>query len=315
MLRKWSLLGLADDTGVLNVGGRLGAALGPTGFRRCWNRFSGAGIFGSAMEDFGNWSPSKEANTENLLETLEHAAGVVESAHQSTGLSVVVGGGHDLGYAHLLGVSRALRVRSQTNQKTISRFKPQLNNFSALKKGTELKGFKLGCINLDAHFDLRKPNPKVTSGSPFYLAIENGLVEAKNLVEFGIQPQCNHPELYRYAKEMKIPYVEFHHLRTGKTLARFRKEVMLLLKRVDALVVSLDLDCVAEAYAPGVSAPQAEGFTSSELMEMMEFVGSLKKCVSLGIFELNPVHDRDDRTSRLAATSAFRFISKKLNLV
>ncbi len=76
--------------------------------------------------------------------------------------------------------------------------------------------------------------------------------------------------------------------------------------------MSLDLDALASAYAPGVSAPQSEGFTAMDVMEMMEFAGGQKKCISLGIFELNPEHDSDRRTAQLAATLAYHWAAVKL---
>lgn len=292
MRRKWSLVGLADDTGVLNIGGRLGSVHGPTYFRRCWQRLSGAHDLNLSLDDAGDWTPGSEATPDSLKESLHRASFFVGAAHRRTGISVVVGGGHDLGYAHLLGIKEALLGVKVPDKRA--------------------RQMRLGCINLDAHFDLRKPNPKVTSGSPFYLAIESGLIDAKNLVEFGIQRQCNSTALFDYVKEKKIPYVEFDEIKFGKAVSRFKKEFNQLAKKVDVVVISLDLDCLAEAYAPGVSAPQAEGFTSGEILSMLEYAGMQKKCVSLGIFELNPVHDRDEQTSRIAAVGAFRFMSAKM---
>lgn len=34
----------------------------------------------------------------------------------------------------------------------------------------------------------------------------------------------------------------------------------------------------------------------------------MQKVLSLGIFELNPLHDTENKTARLAATSAFHFL-------
>lgn len=82
--------------------------------------------------------------------------------------------------------------------------------------------------------------------------------------------------------------------------------------RCDAIVISLDLDAASAADAPGTSAPQSEGFSASEIVEMMEIAGADKKVVSLGIFELNPMLDIDERTARLGATAAYHFISRAL---
>jgi formiminoglutamase len=80
------------------------------------------------------------------------------------------------------------------------------------------------------------------------------------------------------------------------------------------IVVSLDLDAASLAFAPGVSAPQAEGFSSNDIIEMMEEAGRQEKVQSLGIFELCPPHDIDEHTARLAATAAWHFVEAKLSV-
>jgi arginase family enzyme len=174
-------------------------------------------------------------------------------------------------------------------------------------------GKRIGCINIDAHLDVRKADPLITSGSPFYLALESGILRGEDLIEFGIQSHCNARELWSYVDSKKVRVVPFGDLRGGIACGEFRSSLKRLTSQCDLVVVSLDLDSVATAYAPGVSAPQAEGFSSSEIIEMMELAGQEAKVVSLGIFELNPAHDIDERTSRLAATAAWHFIEAKLN--
>jgi arginase family enzyme len=210
------------------------------------------------------------------------AADHVRDSHRQTGLSIVVGGGHDHGYSHLMGISEADPGKS------------------------------IGCINIDAHLDVRKPSPLVSSGSPFYLAIENGVLTPERFIEFGIQPHCNAKELWDYIAAKKIELVPFKDLRQGRAVATFQKALDRLAAKCDVIVVSFDLDAASSAFAPGVSAPQAEGFTSGECIEMMEVAGAHAKVASLGIFELNPEHDIDDRTAMLAATSSYHFLMRAL---
>jgi formiminoglutamase/guanidinobutyrase len=62
------------------------------------------------------------------------------------------------------------------------------------------------------------------------------------------------------------------------------------------------------AFAPGVSAPQAEGFTAQEFLEMSEICGKSTDVVSVGYFETSPPHDRDQMTVRLVATAIHRMM-------
>ena len=278
-LKSWTLLGVADHQGVVNVLGRLGAALGPDAFRRVFARFSGADGVLESMTEAGNI----KGLAGDVARNHQLASEGVKRAHLASGLSVVVGGGHDHGYSHLKGLKDVLGPKK-----------------------------KLGCINIDAHLDVRKPSPLITSGSPFYLAIESGVIESKNLIEFGIQSHCNSPALWDYVAKRKVPVVPFEGMRHGEAVRAFAQALRKLRKSCDAIAISLDLDAASAVFAPGVSAPQAEGFTSSDMIEMMELAGNEKKVISLGIFELNPLHDIDDRTARLAATSAYHFISHAL---
>lgn len=267
----------------MNVGGRLGAALGPEAFRRSWAQLSGLENLNHHLFNFGDVGPIEN----DVASNHEKAAALIAKAHTKSGISVVVGGGHDHGYSHLLGIRESL---SKSHKK-----------------------LRLGCINIDAHLDVRKPEPEITSGSPFYLALESSVIDASRLIEFGIQKQCNGASLWEYARKEKIPVVLFENIRDGKAVSSFRLHLTKLAKICDAIVLSVDLDALAQGFAPGVSAPQPEGFTPSEVFEMIRIAGANKKIVSLGIFELNPEHDRDDQTARVAANCAFHFIESVMN--
>jgi formimidoylglutamase len=272
---KWSLVSIPDHLGVENVGGRLGAAFGPRAFWEVFSKMSGKTSTKAWLERQHTLAPVSSDIDENH----SRAASLVEVATKEADRTVVVGGGHDHGYSQLLGIRQALGPNK-----------------------------RIACINIDAHLDVRKPAPKISSGSPFYLAVENKIIDPRDFVEFGIQAHCNSPELWNYASAKGIEIVEFSQCRNAQAVLNFTHSLVKLASQVDAIVVSLDLDSAAEAFAPGVSAPQAEGFTSSELVQICEVAGSNAKVLSLGLFELNPLHDLNNRTARLAATCADHFL-------
>jgi formimidoylglutamase len=272
---KWSLIGIPDHQGVIHVGGRIGAAYGPEAFRKQLIKMKGRDGVLESMSDHGDVEISEDIQLNH-----QSAARAIREAHDANRLTVVIGGSHDHGYSHLLGLG-----------------------------GPKIK---LGCMNIDAHLDVRKPAPLVSSGSPFYLALESGVIQPQHFVEFGIQPHCNAPELWKYIESKKAKVVPFEALRSGRAVTVFARELKKLTSSCDVVAVSLDLDAAAMAYAPGVSAPQSEGFTASEILEMMQISGKSSRVASLGIFELNPVHDRDEQTSRLAANAAYSFVASAL---
>lgn len=270
--------------GVVHVGGRIGAAQGPEAFRKLFRRFQGPAQLGACVHDVGN----VPLLTGDVATNHQKAISFIANLQPQYDKSVIIGGSHDHGYSQLAGIFASYS--------------------KAFSKDTNTPKLRLGCINIDAHLDVRKASPQITSGSPFYLALEAKILDPKRFIEFGIQTHCNALELWEYIQAKGVKVLPFRQLKSGSIAATFQKELKALSSQCDVIVVSFDIDSVAAAFAPGVSAPQAEGFTPMEIMEIMEISGSEEKIKSLGIFELNPLHDRDDQTARIAALAAYRFL-------
>ena len=73
--------------------------------------------------------------------------------------------------------------------------------------------------------------------------------------------------------------------------------------------VSFDLDGCAEAFAPAVSAPSADGFTPRQAVEAAFMSGQQAQVRLFEVVELNPLFDRDNQTARLAATIATAYLT------
>ncbi len=276
----FTVIGFPDEIGIANVKGRLGAKAGPDSFLTVFGKMNGVNpvrerMIGSELVQMGS---VLEQNYESARTSISRSA--------THSLVVAIGGGHDYAYPWFSGL---------------------LDSMKSLKGRLP----KVGCINIDAHFDLRSHQPIMTSGSPFRRLIEEGILSARHLVEFGIQDHCNATELWTYAKQKQISTIPMTRLRNGKAVAEFKKALNALRKKCDQVVISLDLDAVSLAYCPGVSAPQAEGFSASEIFQMLEIAGSDKKVTSLGVFELAPSLDHQDQTSRVAAQAVWHFLNSK----
>lgn len=273
------LVGCPDDRGVRNNHGRPGAEDGPDAFRRMWKKLTGRIDLQAHLLDTGNI----HVHPEDVSVSHQHAIDHYLQHHREASFSIWVGGGHDYAYPHL----------------------------AAVRQGLE-SGQTIGCINIDPHFDLRPFDEAILSGSPFRMAIEKGVISGNQLVEFGIQRHCNAGFLWDYAEEHDVRIYRFEDLRFGHSITAFEQALNNLREQVDAIVISLDMDAMQASYAPGVSAPAIEGFHPSELLEMMLIAARDPKVISLGIYELNPEFDVDDRTARLAATAAYHLLDERL---
>ncbi len=73
------------------------------------------------------------------------------------------------------------------------------------------------------------------------------------------------------------------------------------LNSIDTLYMSIDLDCFPSYEAPGVSAPASRGVAYEVIEPLVKLAASSGKLAVADVAELNPSHDIDNRTARLAA--------------
>jgi formiminoglutamase len=276
---RYQVIGVPDDRGVENSGGRRGAADGPASFRTAFQSLSGRdGLHASlgsqrAVDRLGD----------DIRKNHSRVTEVVRSICSQGEMAVLIGGGHDYAFAQLAGIKAAVGARK-----------------------------RIGCINVDAHLDVRRPSPFITSGSAFFLALDRGVIEPQDLIEFATQRQLNSAEAWAYAEEQDIKVIPLSELRHGSASRVFAANLVDLADRCDAIVLSLDLDAIASAFAPGVSSPATDGLSVTDVVEIMEIAGMETMMISLGIFELNPLVDVDQRTARLAATAAYYFLDSAI---
>lgn len=150
-----------------------------------------------------------------------------------------------------------------------------------------LKGFYL-----DAHLDVR---PEPGSGMPFRALLEGGLVD--RLSVWGIDPQVNTAEHERWFRE-----------HGGAQLARDTLPDRVPGPPAQPSFVSLDLDVIDASYAPGVSAINPCGALPAEVGRIIDALARDHSVRCFDIMELNPDHDADGRTARLAAHLFLRFL-------
>ncbi len=267
-----AFLGYASDEGVKRNQGRIGAVEGPNAIRKMLASLSNHFSDQISIVDVGNITCKEQ----NLEETQRETANSIALLLKHQVFPIVLGGGHDLGYAHYNG------IKKQFPNKTI------------------------GIINLDAHFDLRKVTNQGNSGTPFFqIAKEN---EDFKYLCLGIQKESNNRELFETAAALNVSYLlntEF----TIQNKEKITQRVADFITTVDLVYLTIDIDGFSSAYAPGVSAPSPLGFSVDIAMETIRQICQSNKLISVDLVELNPTYDIDNCTARLAARLAYHMIS------
>lgn len=268
-----ALLGYCCDAGVKRNQGRTGAAEGPEAIRKMLSGLSNHWDADFKIHDLGDLVCQGDALETQQSETTAAISDLLSKHY----FPIVLGGGHDLAYAHFKGIRKAFP------EKTI------------------------GIINLDAHFDLREMTTQGTSGTPFWQ-----IAQEENEFHYcclGIQKASNNRELFAAADKLKVTYLS----NTEYTLANWshvQKALLTFLNKVDLLYLSIDLDGFSSAVAPGVSAPSPMGFQTDVVLKTITLLAQSQKLISTDIVELNPQYDRDNATARLASRLVYELMEE-----
>lgn len=264
------MLGFPSDEGVRRNGGRVGAAGGPDAIRAALYRMAPDARSDHFEDLIGRTRDIGNLEVSGDVEADQRGLAEALGPHLERGsFAIVLGGGHETSYGHFLGYV--------------------------------LAGRQVEILNWDAHADVRElKQGKGHSGSPFRQAIEDSSGACRRYSVAGLQPSA--------VQRVHLEFVRQH----GQAL--WCDEVSL--ESIDRLyrevggptLVSFDLDAVAEADAPGVSAPSAGGLPTELWLAAAYGAGRCPSVASADVVELNPAVDRGGQTARLAALTVWSIL-------
>jgi agmatinase len=80
----------------------------------------------------------------------------------------------------------------------------------------------------------------------------------------------------------------------------------------EAVYLTVDIDAVDPAYAPGTGTPEPGGLTSAQLLRAMDLLGSCDAVGAMDLVEVSPPLDDDsETTAMLGANAVTRFVESK----
>jgi arginase len=285
---------------------RRGVDMGPSALR-------GAGLqasikkLGLQVEDIGNLSvkqpeemPVGEKRAKYLQEIAETCGDVAAAAEKSLiegFLPLVLGGDHSIAAGVAAGVA---------------------NYFRKEKK-------QIGYLWLDAHGDMNTPESSPSGnvhGMPLAAIMGYGAPELVDLL--GFKPKAEPGNIVIVgardldAQERKIVKKSGIHVFTMRDIdERGMREVMAdalkyAMDDTTGIAVSLDMDFVDPADAPGVGTPVRGGVTYREAHLAMEMISDSESMVSLEVVEINPILDEHNRTALLGVELVLSGLGQKI---
>lgn len=263
------LVGFPSDAGVRINGGRAGAAQGPGALREWLYRMT------PDTRDVARFTEIVKRTIDigdleisgDVATDQNRLADVLAPFLERAAVPVVLGGGHETAFGHFLAHAQS--------------------------------GRRVEIVNWDAHPDVRAlRDGRAHSGSPFRQAVEHASKSCRRYSVFGLA-----------AHQTASAHVEFVRSHGGQVMWNneiTEAAIRDLYDEIDApAMISFDLDAVDQSLAPGVSAPCANGLSARHWLAAAREAGRSASVASMDVVELNPLHDVDHRTARLAALTVW----------
>jgi guanidinobutyrase len=257
---------------------RAGTRFGPRQIRaesvmiRPYNMATGAAPFDSlAVADIGDVA----INTYNLLESVRIIEDSYSKLMEHPVIPLTLGGDHTI----TLPILRAL----------------------VHKHGP------VGLVHVDAHTDTNDDmfGEKITHGTTFRRAVEEGLLDCRRVVQIGQRAQGYSSGDFQWGVDQGFRLVQAEQC-WYRSMAPLMDEVRAQIGD-GPVYLTFDIDGIDPAWAPGTGTPEVGGLTSTQALEIVRGCRGLN-IIGCDLVEVAPPYDISGNTSQLAANLLYEML-------
>jgi agmatinase len=177
----------------------------------------------------------------------------------------------------------------------------------------EWLGQPLAVIHFDAHCDTWKDHFGEPSGHGtwVYEAIEEGLAQKECFLQLGVR-SAGERSARDYVRDQGGLIHTARDLRGVESPAALAALLQPWRERLRAqgnppIYVSLDIDCLDPAFAPGTGTPEPGGLTTNQVLGVLELIADLP-LVGMDCVEVAPPYDHAELTSYAAACFVWTYL-------
>ncbi|MEM4234199.1 MAG: agmatinase [Candidatus Methanomethylicaceae archaeon] len=256
------------------------------GFKRGYSE-SDFILFGVPFDSTSSFRPGSRFGPAAIRE----ASANIETWSWRTGMDFEEVKLHDLGdlaVVHGDAAETVRRVKETTEDIILSKKIPVMLGGEHIITLGALRGFKdAAVVSFDAHFDMRDEylSNKLSHACVMRRALEE--LGVRNVVIVGAR--ASYRDEIEFLKKSGVNYISSQQImRVGaKEAGAWLKKILADSKKV---YISVDMDVLDPAFAPGVGNPEPEGITTSTLLDLIEEVID-DRIAGFDVVEVSPAYD------------------------
>ncbi|MBA3324105.1 MAG: agmatinase [Rhodobacteraceae bacterium] len=175
--------------------------------------------------------------------------------------------------------------------------------YPAVKAVSEHYGVPIGLVVFDTHLDLSESldGDRLTRASPILRICELEHVAPARIAIIGVRGPRNLPEWTPLHRKLGIAVFPMEHVEREGIEAVTEKAVRIATQGDARLYISVDIDSIDPAFAPGTNSPEPGGLNSREIIRGVR-VAARNGFVGFDVVEVSPDFDtKSGTTSVLAA--------------
>jgi agmatinase len=176
-----------------------------------------------------------------------------------------------------------------------------------LRALTQRLGHAVALVHLDAHVDTWPDNfgQAYAHGSPFYHAINEGLIDPHRMIQIGIRSPVQKDVMdWTLGQGVTVLSAQDVHASNPAAVAR---RIVDTVGDVPAYI-SFDIDALDPAFAPGTGTPEIGGLASWQAQAIMRRLKEIR-FVGMDIVEVSPSFDVAETTALAAATMVWEYLA------
>lgn len=166
----------------------------------------------------------------------------------------------------------------------------------------------LGLVHVDAHADMNDEmfGERITHGTIFRRALEEGLVEPAKMYQIGLRGTGYAADDFEWGRRQGVNVVPAEAC-WYTSLAPLMEDLRSVIGASQPTYLSFDIDGLDPSVAPGTGTPEPGGLTGSQALEIIRGCAGLN-LVGCDLVEVSPPYDTTGNTALLAANLIFEML-------
>ena len=172
---------------------------------------------------------------------------------------------------------------------------------------------RVGMVHFDAHADTWESGyggVLIAHGSPMRRLIERGAIPGRNFVQVGLRGYTPPRDHFQWMREQGMRWHLMAEIEARGFDAILEEAISQALEGPELIYLSVDIDVLDPAFAPGTGTPEPGGLSSSELLRAVRRIVSSVQLVAMDVVEVSPPYDGPGAiTAEVAHRTALEAIS------